>query len=252
MKETEAIRFGRAYHAFVLTPGEFQNEYFVMNDIEVYAQLINKGYKSPRMTKEYKEWAAAEGVKAGARTTIDGEQYQKMVDMSAVLTSYPFARKLLQGGVAEIGYAGTIETIAGEIEIKMKPDYVNNDKAVIVDLKTAADSSAAGFARAAASYDYHIQAAFYKDMMQLKDATSYSFFFVAQETEKPYAVNVFEASDQFINQGKYEYELLLSLYKYCLDNNRWPSYEVFNQNKYGIQQLDLPAYAIKPLDYYTH
>jgi exodeoxyribonuclease VIII len=252
MKETDAIRFGRAYHCFVLQPGEFAREYYVMDDVEIYSELVAKGFKSPRSTKEYKEWAAAEGAKAGTRTTIDGEQYQKMTDMVKSLTSYPFAKKLISGGEAEIGYEGTIETIAGPINVKLKPDYVNKDKAVIVDLKTAADSSAAGFARAAASYDYHIQAAFYKDMMDLKDTTAYSFFFIAQETEPPYAVNVFEASDQFIGQGRYEVELLLSLYKYCTDNNKWPSYEVFNQNKYGVQQLDLPAYAIKPLDYFIH
>lgn len=251
MKETDAIRFGRAYHSYILTPGDFEREYYVLNDADIYAQLIAKGYKSPRSTKDYKEWAAAETTKAGSRTVLDTETHQKIMDMAGVLMSYPYARRLLQGGTAEIGYQGIIQTIAGEIEVKMKPDYIVKDKAVVVDLKTAADSSLSGFARAAANYDYHIQAAFYKDLLSLKDEKDYTFFFVAQETERPYAVNVFEASDQFINQGRYEYELLLSLYKYCLDNNKWPSYEIFNQNKFGVSQLDLPAYAIKPLEYYT-
>jgi len=143
-------------------------------------------------------------------------------------------------------YAGEIETIAGTINVKLKPDIVIYDTAII-DLKTTSDSSVGGFARSAANFDYHIQAAFYLDLLKMT-----SFFFVAQETKRPYAVNIFEASDQFISQGRYEYELLLSLYKYCIDNDKWPSYEVFNQSKYGVNQLDLPTYAIKPLEYFIH
>ena len=252
MKESEAVRFGRAYHAYILTPKEFEREYYVLNEADIYAKMIDKGYKSPRATKEYKEWVASETVAACARTVIDTETHQKLMDMARALMSYPYARRLLQNGIAEVGYSGMIDTIAGEINVKMKPDYINVDKAVVVDLKTAVDSSLAGFAKAAANYGYHIQAAFYKDLLTAKDAKDYTFFFVAQETERPYAVNVFEASDQFVAQGRYEYELLLQLYKYCIDNNKWPSYEVFNQNKFGVSQLDLPAYAIKPLEFYTH
>jgi len=249
MKETDAIRFGRAYHSMILTPELFLTEFFIMNDLAIYQSLIDKGYKSPRSTKEYKEWSFAEALKAETKTIIDGDQYQKMTEMREAFMKHPYARTLITNGEAEVGYGGKIETLAGEIEVKLRPDYIKDN--IIVDLKTTEDASVNGFARSAANYDYHIQAAFYVNMMkQTRDIET--FFFIAQEKDKPYAVNVFEASDQFISQGRYEYELLLYLYKYCIDNDKWPSYEIFQQNKYGVNQLDLPSYAIKPIEYFTH
>jgi len=84
------------------------------------------------------------------------------------------------------------------------------------------------------------------------DQRAQKFVFIAQEKKKPYAFNLFECSSQFIGQGRYEYEMLLQLYKYCIDNDRWPGYQVFCQNRYGILELKLPAWAIKSIDYFIH
>jgi len=84
------------------------------------------------------------------------------------------------------------------------------------------------------------------------DNRAVTFIFIAQEKTKPYAFNLFEASPQFIAQGRYEYEMLLQLYKYCLDNNKWPGYQCFCPNRYGLLELSLPKWAIKSLDYYIY
>jgi exodeoxyribonuclease VIII len=149
---------------------------------------------------------------------------------------------------------GEIETEVGMIKVKFKPDHVNDNKKIIVDLKTTKDASKEGFPKVAGDLSYHIQAAFYSDMMEkiAGDDLSYKFFFIAQEKKKPYAFNIFESSPQFISQGRFEYEMLLQLYKYCTENNTWPGYQVWCQNKYGILELRLPAWAIKDLAYYDH
>ena len=84
------------------------------------------------------------------------------------------------------------------------------------------------------------------------DNRLWTFIFIAQEKVKPYAFNLFECTPQFVSQGRYEYELLLQLYKFCIDNDKWPGYQVFCQNRYGINDLNLPAWAIKDLTYYTY
>jgi exodeoxyribonuclease VIII len=149
---------------------------------------------------------------------------------------------------------GEIETEIGNIKVKYKPDHINEGKKIIVDLKTAADASADGFTKAAADKDYHIQSAFYSDLMEKfsGDNRAYSFFFIAQEKKQPFAFNIFESSPQFISQGRFEYEMLLQLYKYCTENNTWPGYQIWCQNKYGILELKLPPWAIKDLTYYDH
>ena len=57
---------------------------------------------------------------------------------------------LLSNGINEQGYMGEIETEAGMIKVKYKPDHINEGKKIIVDLKTATDASVDGFTKAAA------------------------------------------------------------------------------------------------------
>jgi exodeoxyribonuclease VIII len=161
---------------------------------------------------------------------------------------------LLTNGIAERGIIGELETGIGKIGVKLIPDYRKDIKHLVVELKTTRDASLKGFSKDCGDYDYQIQAAFYKDIVELlfNDKREINFFFIAQEKFMPYAFNIFEASPQFISQGRYEYEMLLQLYKFCLDNNYWPGYQVWCQNKYGILELKLPAWSIKDLTYYDH
>jgi hypothetical protein len=191
---------------------------------------------------------------ADGKIFLDKEDFDKIKAMKARLFSHTYAKMLLTNGTPELGISGTLQTMAGEINVRLKPDYIKEKKRIIVDLKTCADASLDGFTRAAADMDYHIQAAFYSDMIELMrgDNMGQTFIFIAQEKKKPFAFNLFECSPQFISQGRYEYEMLLQLYKYCVDNNKWPGYQCFCPNRFGLMELNLPKYAIKSLDYYTY
>jgi hypothetical protein len=254
VEETDAMRFGSAYHSFILEPDKFESDYYVWNDAAICEALIGDGYKSPRATKAYKEWEESEMRIIGEMKIIKKDEFERIKAMKDRLFSHPYAKMLLTNGEPEVGLSGTIQTTAGEINVKLKPDYIKSVKHIIVDLKTAADASLDGFTKAAADRDYHIQAAFYSDMLELMngDNRAQTFVFIAQEKVKPYAFNLFECSPQFIGQGRYEYEMLLQLYKYCLDNDKWPGYQVFCPNRYGLLELNLPKWAIKSLDYYTY
>jgi hypothetical protein len=253
-EETEAMIFGSAYHCYVLEPERFEEEYYVFSDQAICEVLIGEGYKSPRSTKAYKEWEESEWRVIGNKKVINKDLFEHIKAMRQRLMSYPYTKMLLTNGINEQGYMGEIETEAGPVKIKFKPDKVNDKKKIIIDLKTTIDASAEGFPRHAADLDYHIQAAFYSDLMERVsgDNRPYTFFFIAQEKKKPYAFNVFECSPQFISQGRFEYEMLLQLFKYCTDNNTWPGYQIWCQNKYGILQLSLPPWAIRDLTYYDH
>lgn len=252
--ETEAMIFGSAYHCFVLEPERFENEYYIFNDQAICEVLIGEGYKSPRSTKTYKEWQESEMRIIGDKKVIDKAAFERIRKMRDRLFSHPYAKMLLSKGRPEVGYMGEIETEAGTINVKFKPDYIKDIKHLIVDLKTTADASADGFQRSAADMNYHIQAAFYADLMTKIEGQNrdFKFFFIAQEKKAPFAFNLFEAGPQFIAQGRYEYEMLLQMYKYCVDNNTWPGYQIFCQNRFGILELKLPAWAIKDLTYYDH
>lgn len=254
MGETDALIFGSAYHCYVLEPDRFKEDYYIFDDTAICQVLIGEGYKSPRSTKAYKEWEESEMRVIGDKKVISKVMMETIRAMKDRLFAHPHARMLLNNGINEQGYSGSLETEAGTINIKFKPDHVNEKKKFVVDLKTAADASKDGFTKHAAELDYHIQAALYSDLMELMagDGRAYTFFFIAQEKKRPFAFNIFECTPQFISQGRYEYEMLLQMYKYCLDNNTWPGYQIWCQNKYGILELKLPPWAIKDLAYYDH
>jgi hypothetical protein len=253
-EETEAMRFGSAYHLYNLQPEKFEDEYYIFDDAGIYSVLIGEGFKSPRSTKQYKEWMESEMRLVGDRKSISKDWVSRIKGMNEKLMRHPYVRMLLAGGINEQGYMGSIETEAGPMKIKFKPDHQNDGKKFIVDLKTAKKASKDGFERAAAEMSYHIQSAYYSDLLEKYsgDSRHYTFFFIAQEKIPPYAFNIFECSPQFISQGRFEYEMLLQLYKYCIDNNTWPGYQVWCENKYGILELKLPPWAIKDLTYYDH
>jgi len=258
--ETQALIDGKCYHCFVLEPERFEKEYFIFDDQTAISAIVAKAnsegrdIQKPRATKEYKEWYSGQMTVAGERILIEKQDADKMKAMKERLFSHPYAKMLLTNGIAERGMLGELETTAGTIGVKLITDYRKDKKHIVLELKTASDASLEGFTKDAAKYDYHIDAAFYSDMMELyyNDGRSVQFVFIAQEKTKPYAFNLFEASPQFIGQGRYEYEMLLQLYKYCLDNNKWPGYQCFCPNRYGLLELNLPKWAIKPIDYYIY
>jgi len=243
--------WGKMYHCFVLEPDEFEKRYYVLDDSKI---IISIGGAKPRATKKYDEWYAEQEHLMVNKEVIKKDDYDRMEAMKYKLMSHPYARMLITNGVAEKGIIGEIKTPVGTIGVKLIPDYRKDGKHIISELKTCADASKLGFQKDAAKYDYHIQAAFFSDMVELfhNDNRPVSFIFIAQEKKKPFAFNLFEASPQFIGQGRYEYEMLLQLYKYCLDNDKWPGYQCFCPNRYGLLELDLPKYAIQSLDYYTY
>lgn len=250
--ETPEKIFGKQYHCYLLEPHEFDKRYYVFDDSD---KVLSIGGAKPRGTKEYQEWFTQQEHLMVDKEVIKKDDFDRMTAMKEKLLSHPYAKMLLTNGIAEHGIIGEIETkTAGKIGVKLIPDYRKDIKHLVIDFKTTRDASKKGFERDCGEYDYQIQAAFYKDMVQLflNDQREITFIFIAQEKRKPYAFNIFEASNQFIAQGRYEYEMLLQLYKFCLDNNYWPGYQVWCENRYGILELKLPAWSIKDLTYYDH
>jgi len=258
--ETEAMAFGSAYHTYILEPERFESDYYVFNDEGICEAIVAKAasegkeIKKVRATKEYTQWAESEMRIIGERKTIDKGDFQKIKDMKEKLMQHYYCRALLSKGEAEKSITGILHTTEGDINLKGRPDYIRPDKHFIIDLKTTLDASVDGFTRVAADGGYHIQAALYSDLMEMitNDGRGWSFYFIAQEKRKPYAFNIFEASAQFIGQGRYEYEQLLKLYNMCLKEGRWPGYQVFCQWKSGNIELNLPPWAVKGIEFYNH
>ena len=254
-KETEAMTFGSAYHTLILEPEKFDKKYYVFDETEILQILISEGSQKPRGTNKYKEWYQIEMDKAAGKELIELPAFHLLESMKKRLFSHRYVKSLLTNGEAEKSIYTTIGLeVGGSVNVKIRPDYLKQNKRIIVDLKTTSDASVNGFPRNAAEYDYHIQSALYTDIMELIEGKSmpWEFFFIAQEKTRPFAFNIFLASPQFQSQGRYEYEKLLTLYKYCKENNRWPGYQCYTESKYGVNILNLPPYSIKEIQWFDH
>lgn len=254
-KDTEAFTFGSAYHCYLLEPEKFKDRYYVIDEKEIIDILVGEGAEKPRATKTYKEWLDSQTAKAEGKIILNSDDFQKIKDMGSRILSHHYAKSLIRGGIAErFLFVKLYDNYGNEYYIKLIADYFKENKRIITDLKSCNDAIMNGFQKDAAKYDYHLQSALYSDIYEHLYFKGFkcNFFFLAQEKAKPYAFNIFEASPQFLGQGRYEYEMLLMLWKQCENEGVYPGYQVWCENKYGVNEISLPPWAISEVNYYKH
>lgn len=203
---TPAMEFGTAAHTMVLEPQVFKDRY------AVYAG------EGTRASKEYKEFLAQNPNK----TILKLDEMDRILDMVTVIEQHDLARELLlhSPGTNELEIFWNDRSVA----CKGKLDrYLDSN--VIVDYKTAHDASPEAFNHwKAKNLGYYLQAAHYQAYYMQKHMAP-AFVFVVQETEAPFAIQVYELDQTSIDLAHEQRNNLLDLYKNCLDNDHWISYK---------------------------
>ena len=223
--ETErapALRWGSLVHTRVLEPHLWDETTIVAPDID-------------RRTKVGKEAWESFIALAGGREVISRDEALELEAIAAAVRAHPSAAALLDGDVSVEDSVYWTDEETG-IACRARPDLIRCD-GIVVDLKTTQDASAGSFARDAAKYRYHVQAAFYLDGLRANGVAVDSFAFVAVEKSSPFLVQCFVADDDFVTAGRAAYRRDLELYKRCLTSGDWPGYAE------TIQPLSLPAWA---------
>lgn len=107
-------------------------------------------------------------------------------------------------------------------------DWLHDDCQVVDDFKTTGMSVAPHvLGQRAEAGGWHLQAAFIErglDALKPDSAGRRLFRFIAQETEKPHALNVMHMDQYWLTMGRKQVEAAVSLWRPCIQNNRWPSY----------------------------
>jgi hypothetical protein len=231
--DTEALMIGRAVHAAVLEPGQFERRHRVWSG----------GRRAG------KAWEEFQALSTGFEI-LTLKQALAINMLANAVRMDPFAPALISDGNAEV----TIETkvsirrmVAPEqgqavgMEMvqwptKARLDYLGPRG--IVDLKTCVDASPDGFGRAAWRLEYLGQAAWYVDAVERSTGTAPRFHFIAVEKSAPYAVQVYEVDEDMLEVGRDQYRGLLHRLDECQSANRWPSYVD------GPSKLLLPRWAL--------
>lgn len=217
---TPAQEFGTLVHEAVLEP-------------DMFKARCRPSPKIDRRTTEGKAlaaWQEEQHARHGIRF-ISEDVYNQIEDITRSVSTSVGATGILSGGVAEL--SGFTELLGANIRVR--PDYLKDD--VIVDLKTTQDARPETFVRSVLAFGYHVQAALYVDACEAIDGKKRDFLWLAVEKDAPYGVQIFQASEAMINQGRSLYQKAIQTYLECSALDYWPGYSTV------IQTLNLPKWA---------
>ncbi len=195
---TPAMRLGSATHALAL---EGERAYKARFAVEP---------KADRRTKSGKATLAAWLLDHGNAVAITEEQDAAARRMAAAVGNCREASKLLRGGQAETGIFWTDRGTL--LPCKAKLDYIAHGD-MVVDLKTCADATPAGFRKTIGNFNYHLQAAWYRRAYREAKGELPRFFFVAVEKNPPHSVGVYELNDAWLDAAEETIAVVLRLWQ---------------------------------------
>lgn len=123
------------------------------------------------------------------------------------------------------------------VDCKCRPDRWCHD--MLIDIKTARDSSPEGFAVKCAQLGYHRQAAWYREGVAAATGEEPPFVFVAVATTEPFDVGIYELDADALDLGAKQNLSAMQWLRTCHKNSDWR--EPWQKR---ITQLSLPKWSV--------
>jgi hypothetical protein len=209
-EDKDIFDFGRAVHAWLLEG----KQKFVTIDADSYRT---------KAAQEARDVARA----AGNTPILKAQVYQIKEMVSAALEflysseAAPYIGDLYKEGDAELTYVWQ----DSGVWCKCRPDWIRNDKSLIIDYKTTNQSANPDrYIHVIESLSYDIQHSFYARGVQAVEGIDPKFIFLVQETEYPYLCSIEALDIDYINIGASKVSRAISIWKNCLKTGRWPGY----------------------------
>lgn len=224
-KETPGMMFGSAFHAAALEPEIYKAKYVTMPS--GLTMRHNAG-------KDFAANAAANG-----QCVITAEDRNVIAEMIEALQKHHDAKDLIwpTDGNAEYELSSYWQDPEYGILCKSRHDVLNKSIGASVDIKTTVDARPRPFGKIAWDKGYYAQAGFYTYGLLMLTKVRHDFYFVAIEKESPYGINVYRATQEYIDEGLKVIYQAIKIYIECHKDNRWPCYPE------GLLEIDLPSYV---------
>lgn len=261
---------GDGTHKLVLEPGTFEHTYAVGFDKSAYPEALNTTDDMKQVLA--KEMLPTSGTKPelarrlveeldyprdkilmyleqdyqqslGQRIVIPAKDYKDMLGMLNAVHSHHTAAGLLKNAYTEQSFYVTDDF--GVLR-KCRTDAITENGVIIPDLKTTDDVSKRGFGRTIAQRRYHVQAAWYLDILRMlygRDAPSI-FAFIAVQKTRPYDVAVHFLTPDQIELGRMLYRRDLARLLECERTDVWPG-----ADDGDVIEAELPHYEMHKLEY---
>lgn len=225
--DKKALKIGRLAHALLLEPELIDKEYNIL-PCEKQISLDDDAWLAYKDSPQFNayEWKITEKLAKfigtdDTRETIKVSDYLDVKRMVGFLKQSLEANLVLSDGEPEVSFYN----IDGNHTKRCRADFLRNDN-IIVDYKTVAggffsDGSADSFQRTAYKLGYHKQAAWYMDIISAELGVQMEgFIFIVQEKTRPYAYEIYQLDDEFIDVGRKEVAKNYDLYKKCMEANQ--------------------------------
>lgn len=215
--DTKSLRLGRALHQLVLEGEDVFRASFAWPDNAGDDDWRSKAGRAFVTLNE-----------SQGKTVLHRDEARRLTAMLKSIRAHEVAYSWLKArGMREHSFFWT-DAESG-VPCRCRPDLLikTPDGYVIVDLKTTTDARPDQFARSAAKYRYHVQAAFYKDGVEtvIPDAEVRAFIFVAVESEAPHGVCVYTIHPDDVAHGRSDYQSDLNKWvRYNETKNPWEGY----------------------------
>jgi len=107
-------------------------------------------------------------------------------------------------------------------------DWLHDDTRIVDDFKSTGMSVAPHvLGQRAEAGGWHLQAAFIErglDALKPDDAGRRLFRFIAQETDRPHALNVMHMNEYWLTMGRKKVAIAADIWRACLESGIWPAY----------------------------
>lgn len=232
--DTRAFDEGRAAHREVLGTG---------GDVVVIAGTG----KDPNAWNTNETKAAVAAARADGKTPIRPADAATVAAMADALRAHPVAGPLFArpGRAEQSFFARDPETgVMCRARADWLPDVPDGGRLLVVDYKSTADASPAGFASSSAKFGYHQQGPWYCDVLSwlgLDHGIPPLFVLVAQEKDPPYLVTINRLKERSIEWGRVLNRKARDIYRHCTQTGAWPGYDA---GPTGITELDLPGWQV--------
>jgi len=221
---TRAMEIGTAIHTAILEPNRFNDEYVMLENV------------TKRTQKEYKDAVKIHGSEK-VLTKTESENVKGMFEtvktniQAANLITSPMSK-------TEVSCFAVMDGV----KVKCRFDLLNFELNTAIDLKKTQDIRQEQFSKSIANYRYHVQCAFYKDILKLLTGLDIDFQFLVVEEHLPHANKLYTLDFEGESIGRFEYKENLDQFKLCNESNNFP----YPDN--ASEEISLPFWKINEFD----
>nr|DAE47734.1 MAG TPA: Exodeoxyribonuclease 8 [Caudoviricetes sp.] len=257
-EQSKALIFGTGSHTALLEPERFYAEYARMPVVEDFPKDKDGKPTVLVTTADMNSWAKERGIKglsgkskaevikiiratgepvkiydeerlvaeinANGRILLEGNDYDAIQQMRAVIHANSYYSSLLAGAYAEVSILGELN---GE-KAKVRFDCLTKG-GDIIDYKTAVSAKPEEFFRHAARLGYFMKMAMQHDMfVAAYGHAPRSVNLLVQEKKAPYIAVLIRLTEEQLHIGRIQLNGAMAIYKACKENNSWNDYSMGN------------------------